>query len=111
MGIATLIVGLAIGAALVFFRLRREPKWADPLRILVAVLVVWMALMSWESSERVARMRARAAAGDTHAWDYDTGGGAAMFIIGWIPALAYTGVLSGLRWGVAKFKRHAGTTA
>jgi hypothetical protein len=111
MGIAALIFGLAIGAALVILRFRREPKWAGPLRILVAVLVVWMALMSWESHDRVARMRAKAAAGDTHAWDYDTGGGAAIFLVGWVPALAYTGVLSGLRWGVAKFKRHAATTA
>ncbi len=111
MGMATLIVGLAIGAALVFARLRREPSWAGRLRTLVAVLVVWLALMSWESHERVARMKARASAGDTHAWDYDTGGGAAMFLIGWVPALAYTGALSGLRWGIVKFKRHAATTA
>ena len=96
---------------MVLFRLRREPPWAGPLRILLAVFVVWMALMSWESRQRVARMKAKAAAGDTHAWDHDTGGGAAMFLIGWVPGLAYAGVLSGLRWGIIKFKHHAGTTA
>jgi hypothetical protein len=58
----------------------------------------------WESQEKVERVRARSTAGDAHAWDYDTGGGAAMALIGWVPALAYIGVLAGFRLRVTKMR-------
>jgi len=108
---AALLFGLALGAGLILFRFHKEPTWAAPLRFILAVVVVWGALMTWESTGRLARIKARAAAGDARAWDHDTGGGAAMMLIGWVPALAYTGILSGLRSGILRFRRHESTPA
>jgi len=99
----------AIVVALAFWRFRREPRWFGPVRFLLAMFIVWIVLMSWESRERWQRMHDRKVAGDTHAFDYDTGGGAAMALLGWIPATVSVGLLWGLRMGFCRILRHRKT--
>jgi len=111
MQLIAILVTVAIIAAVVFWRFRREPRWAGVLRFIVAVVVAWLALASWESDARWRRMHERAAAGDLHAYDYDTGGGAAMMLVGWIPASSFVGLLVGVRWSIIRFRRHERASA
>ncbi len=86
MGMIGVIFYVVMVTALVFVRFRREPRWVGMLRLALAMLITWNALASWESSARLHRMRERSIAGAAHAYDYDTGGGAAMMLFGWAPA-------------------------
>lgn len=92
-----LFAQVLIAAALLCVRFKREPKWAGFARFIVATLIVWVALMGWESTERMQRMRERAVAGDLHAYDFDTGGGAAMILLGWIPSVLFVGLVMATR--------------
>jgi hypothetical protein len=106
MRILEILFTLAIIVALAFLRFRREPRWIGILRFIVAMLLVWNAIATWESHARWQRMHDRRLAGDTHAFDYDTGGGAAMMLIGWIPACAVVGGLWTVRSLAGNFRRH-----
>jgi hypothetical protein len=106
MQLIAILVAVAIIVAVVFWRFLREPRWAGVLRFTVAVIIAWNVLASWESDARWHRMHERATAGDSHAHDYDTGGGTAMILVGWIPASAFVGLLVGVRWSIIRFRRH-----
>ena len=111
MYLLSIIISVVVAVAIVFWPFPHKSRLIGFVRFITAVFLVWFALGSWESQARWQRMHDRKIAGDTHAFDYDTGGGAAMMLIGWIPASVAVGGLWCVRLLVIHFRRHEKSSA
>ncbi len=109
--IALWVISVPVVIALVFLRFPREPRWAGLLRLIIATLVVWNLLAMLESDARWHRLREQEATRSKVDRSFDTGGGAAMVLIGWIPAVSLVALLWGTRWCIIRLRRHENVSA
>jgi uncharacterized membrane protein YqaE (UPF0057 family) len=82
---------------LIWWRRTGEPEWATTLRYLLAVFLVWNAIMFAVSHQTAIRVRAERARGKSMGEISDTGANAVAFMMGWIPGVAYAAALGGGR--------------
>jgi hypothetical protein len=99
------ILTLVVVGLIVFWRFRCEPRWVGVVRIVLATLILWGGLVTWESHARFQRLREREATGNTRDRSYDTGGGAVVMLLGWIPAGTIVALLWGIRWSIIRVRR------
>ena len=86
--------------ALVCLRFPREPGEIVFLRYLCAFVVAWCAFGAVCMAQHDQAMAAIEASGDLEAADRDTGAGAMVILVGWLPALLYLGFLSVVWYGL-----------
>lgn len=90
---------------LIWWRRAGEPAWAIAFRYLLAVFLVWNAIILVVSHQTAVRVRAERARGKSMGEISDTGANAAAFMMGWIPGVAYVSVLGGSRAAVLWYRR------
>ena len=98
----TLGIGMIVAAAIILFRFPAN-IWLRMVRVVSATMILWVFLMSWESSARALQIQAtQSRTGEIVLGD--TGGGAAMLMIGWVPALLFSLAVFGVAICLSKMR-------